>query len=133
MRGYLRAFRKYAVFSGRDTRKEFWSFFFPHAVIAIVLMSLDESDPLQNWLYRSGMFNLGYFVQEHFKYIVAAYGLATFLPMLAAFSRRLHDTGRRATNLLAFLLPLLVLILLIYCLEDSKLGENQFGPNPKNA
>ncbi len=38
MKWYLRAFRLYAVFSGRDSRKAFWIFYFIDMKIAFMIL-----------------------------------------------------------------------------------------------
>jgi uncharacterized membrane protein YhaH (DUF805 family) len=61
------------------------------------------------------------------------YGLAVFIPHMAVFARRLHDTGRSGWWWLTVLIPFLgVLVLFLYLLEDSQPGDNQYGPNPKS-
>jgi uncharacterized membrane protein YhaH (DUF805 family) len=46
--------------------------------------------------------------------------------------RRLHDTNRTGWWLLVGLIPILgVFVLLIFAVQDSQPGDNQYGPNPK--
>jgi uncharacterized membrane protein YhaH (DUF805 family) len=46
--------------------------------------------------------------------------------------RRLHDTGRSGWWFFIVLIPLLGSIaLLIFTLQDSEQGTNQYGSNPK--
>jgi len=64
--------------------------------------------------------------------ILMLYALAVFIPNLAVFVRRLHDTGKSGWTLLVYFIPLVGLILLIVWLaSDSQPGSNQWGPNPK--
>ena len=60
------------------------------------------------------------------------YSLIWLLPGLAVSVRRLHDIGKSGWNLLWILLPIVGAIMLIYwyC-QDSQLGENKWGANPK--
>jgi uncharacterized membrane protein YhaH (DUF805 family) len=48
--------------------------------------------------------------------------------------RRLHDTNRTGWWLLIGLVPLIgIIVLLIFMVQDSQQGDNQYGPNPKAA
>ena len=106
---YLQVLRKYAVFSGRARRKEYWMFVLVHIIISIVI------------------FIVGSFA-------VGLYGLATIIPAFAVAIRRLHDTGRSGWWLLVNCVPIIGgIILLIWMVKDSDEGENQYGPNPKEA
>lgn len=58
--------------------------------------------------------------------------LAVFLPSLAVLARRLHDTSRSAWWILIGLIPLVgAIILIIFAVQDSTPGSNEFGPSPK--
>lgn len=62
------------------------------------------------------------------------YMLAVLVPGIAVGVRRLHDTGRSGWWLLIALVPLLgAIVLLVFLVQDSQPGENQYGPNPKPA
>jgi uncharacterized membrane protein YhaH (DUF805 family) len=62
------------------------------------------------------------------------YGLAVFLPGLALAIRRLHDTGRSGWWMLIGFLPLIgLIVLIIFFVQDSQPGSNQYGPNPKES
>ena len=109
MRWYLEALRKYAVFSGRARRQEYWMFVLINLVITVVLSRLGSLAVL------SGIYALG-----------------MILPSLAVGVRRLHDTGRSGSWLLIVLVPVVGgLVLLYFNVLDSQAGENQYGPNPK--
>src|SRR5207249_3796366 len=78
---------KYADFSGRARRKEYWMFILFHAIISIALLivgailaaAVGRDSPGASGL-ASGIYGL--------------YSLAVLLPSLAVTVRRLHDTGR---------------------------------------
>ena len=62
------------------------------------------------------------------------YALAVLIPGLAVSVRRLHDTNRSGWWILTGLVPILGWIaLLIFYVEDSRPGANQYGPNPKGV
>ena len=60
------------------------------------------------------------------------YGLAVLIPGLAVAVRRLHDTDRSGWWMLIVLVPVIgAIVLLIFMVQDSKPGQNQYGANPK--
>ncbi len=62
------------------------------------------------------------------------YGLVVLIPGLAAAVRRLHDVGKSGWMLLVALIPIVGAIwLLVLLVTDSKPGENEYGPNPKEV
>ncbi len=101
---------KYATFSGRARRSEFW-----YAQLFLVLVSLAVAIVFPGeGMENSAASNL--------------WALATLVPSLAIGARRLHDTGRSGHNLW-FILLIVVgwIILLVYLVEDSKPGTNEYG------
>jgi len=62
------------------------------------------------------------------------YTLAVFVPSIAVAVRRLHDTERSGWWLLIALVPFIgAIVLLVFMVQDSKPGKNQYGANPKEA
>jgi uncharacterized membrane protein YhaH (DUF805 family) len=119
MKWYFQVLRKYAVFAGRARRKEYWIFNLIHAV---VIFGLKGFELLMGRFTPDGRITL----------IEPLYVFATFVPLIAVSVRRLHDTNRSGWWFLMFLIPLVNLILFLsFMTEDSKPGENQYGPNPK--
>jgi uncharacterized membrane protein YhaH (DUF805 family) len=116
---YLEALRKYAVFSGRARRKEYWMFCLFYVIFAIVLVIIDSILGIGG---EDGGLLSGLFV------------LAMLIPSIALTVRRLHDTDRSGWWLLIGLVPLIGgIILLVFTVEDSQSGENRYGPNPKSV
>jgi uncharacterized membrane protein YhaH (DUF805 family) len=117
---YLAALKKYAVFSGRAQRKEYWFFYLFNALITLALSSVEVV--------------LGIAPESDRSVSVTLYFLAVLIPIIAVSVRRLHDTGRSGWWLLIGLIPLLgVLILLIFMIQDGEVGQNAYGLNPKTA
>ena len=115
MNWYLEVLKKYAVFSGRARRKEYWMFFLFNIIIAFVLGFVEG--------LVGGPGVLG-----------TLYGLAILIPGIAVSVRRLHDTNRSGWWLLIGFVPLIgAIVLLVFMVQDSKPGENQYGANPKEA
>lgn len=119
MNWYLAVLKKYAVFSGRARRKEYWYFILFNILVNIVLSFVDgltgSFDPATGMGLLSGI-----------------YTLAILIPSIAVSVRRLHDTGRSGWWLLISFIPLIgFFVLLFFMLQNSKAGQNQYGENPK--
>ena len=115
MNWYLEVLKKYAVFTGRASRTEYWMFFLFNLIIAIVLGAIDAV------IGTGGI--LG-----------AIYALAVLIPAIAVAVRRLHDTGRTGWWVLIALIPVIgAIVLLVFMVMDSQPGANTYGPNPKGA
>jgi len=119
MHWYLEALRKYAVFSGRSRRKEYWTFFLVNFVVVTALLLVDQQIGTFDPETGAGLLN-------------ALYTLALLLPSIAVAVRRLHDTDRVGWWVLLSLIPIIGSIILIFFLiQDSTAGDNRFGSNPK--
>lgn len=113
MEWYLAVLKNYAGFSGRARRQEYWMFVLFNAIISIVLMTLE------------GLLGL-------YGVLGGLYSLAVFIPSIAVSIRRLHDTGRSGWWMLIGFVPLLgAIVLLIFFIQDSMQGSNQYGLSPK--
>lgn len=120
MNWYLEALRKYSVFEGRARRKEYWFYLLFNLLISLVLGLIDRLSGLDKY---AGGGLLG-----------TTYALAMFVPGLAVTVRRLHDTDHSGWWLLVGLVPCVGgIILLVFTIEDSDPGENEYGPNPKRV
>ncbi len=114
MNHYLAVLKKYAVFSGRATRSEYWYFILFNAIIVLILSFLDGS-----------------LLGDSAGIVSGIYSLAIFIPSLSVSARRLHDTGRSGWMLLLYLIPIVGSIwILVLTVLDSK-PDNKYGPNPK--
>lgn len=106
--------KKYAQFSGRARRSEFWFFVLFNFIASMVLGFIDGF--------------IGYQI------LSGIYSLAVLVPSIAVWVRRLHDTGKSGWWLLLALVPIVgVIVLLVFAVMDSVAGENQYGANPKGA
>jgi uncharacterized membrane protein YhaH (DUF805 family) len=121
MKWYLDALKKYAVFSGRASRKEYWYFLLFNIIISVALAVVDGITG--SFSADAGMGLLG-----------GVYTLAVLIPGLAAAVRRLHDTDRSGWWLLFAFVPFIGgIVLLVFLVQDSQPGANQHGANPKEA
>lgn len=120
-------FSKYATFSGRATRSEYWFFCLFNFLMQIGLIL--GCMILGAIFYQEAGFFGGYAVGNILGLI---YSVVVFIPGLAVAVRRLHDTGRSGVNLLWVFLPLIgAIILLVYMLTGSNVGDNAYGPQPE--
>jgi len=117
MSWFLEALKKYAVFSGRARRKEYWMYALFVGIIYVVLAVIVAASKSS-----AGIAILGIFY------------LAILLPSLAVGVRRLHDIGKSGWWLLFGIVPIVGgITLLIFSCMDSQPGANQYGPNPKEV
>jgi uncharacterized membrane protein YhaH (DUF805 family) len=120
MNWYLDAWKNYVTFTGRSRRTAYWMFVLFN-VLAIILANV-----IDNVLGLAGDGGYGP--------LSMIYGLAVFLPGLALAIRRLHDTGRSGWWMLISFLPLIgLIVLIVFFVQDSQPGSNQYGPNPKES
>ena len=120
MHWFTDVIKKYAEFSGRARRKEFWMFVLIGWVISVALSIIDRAIGTSN---SSGSGLLG-----------SLFSLAILLPSLAVAARRLHDTGRSGKWLfLIFAIVVGWIVLLVWYIQEGNAGDNQYGPDPKAA
>ena len=126
--------KHYVDFSGRARRSEYWGTALFNvivqvalnvalvAVLAILFSSIEINGEVTVSPLLFVLINIPRYI----------YSLVWLLPSLAVAVRRLHDIGKSGWNLLWIFLPIIGWIMLIYwyC-QDSQLGENKWGANPK--
>ena len=132
---WIECFTKhYADFSGRARRSEYWGTVLFN-VIAQVVLSVVLVAVLVIWFSSTEM-NADVSVVRlsliMIKAVRSLYNLIWLLPGLAVAVRRLHDIGKSGLNVLWVFLPIIGWIMLLYWFcQDSELGENKWGANPK--
>jgi uncharacterized membrane protein YhaH (DUF805 family) len=118
--------KKFANFSDRARRSEFWFFqlflfiveFFLQmfSVITMPTSRTTSSDPMSSGV---GI-------------ILLIFILIIFIPSLAVTVRRLHDSGKSGCYIFIAFIPLVgVFILLYFMCLDSEVVPNEYGPSPK--
>lgn len=123
MSWYIAALKKYATFSGRARRKEYWMFMLLNFIFLLLTINLDFIILDSTFILEDGS-TMGI--------VSLIYSFAIILPSLAVTVRRLHDIGKSGWWMFITLVPLIGgLWLLIYELTNSQPGENIYGPNPK--
>ena len=117
MNWYLDVLKKYAVFSGRAGRPEFWWFELCNVIAYAVLAIIGRV------VLGSSGIALGYL-----------YGLAVLLPSLGVSIRRLHDTNRSGWWVLIGLIPVVGwIVLIVFYASSGTAGPNQFGTDAPAA
>ncbi len=120
MNWYLEVLKKYATFSGRARRTEYWMFTLVNAIIGFIISFVEGLLGLSN--------DIGGVI------LSGIYGLGILLPSLAVSVRRLQDTGRSGWWILLGLIPIVGwIMLIIFLVKDSEPGDNEYGPNPKGV
>jgi len=155
-----RPIQKYADFTGRAPRAEFWWFFLA-LVIAFIVAGIVES-----------ILGINHMIMFAYGPLRALLWLATIVPCLAVGVRRLHDTNRTGWWIVLPIVPYClafvlggaammggaamgsgvgvmagaglasiflligaicaILVLVFYCLPGTP-GDNRYGPNPYGA
>ena len=105
---YVEVLKKYAVFSGRACRKEYWYFILFNAIASIVFAVIGNILGIGNNIMR-------------------IYNLAVLIPGIAVGVRRLHDTNRSGWWLLVPIANF------IFWVQNSQNGDNKYGSNPKQV
>jgi uncharacterized membrane protein YhaH (DUF805 family) len=126
---YIGAWKKYAQFSGRARRTEFWYFQLFQMIVAIVLVI-----PMMVLIVLSTQNSRLLDVAMLSALPFCLFAFAGILPSLAIMVRRLHDTGRSGWWYFISFVPLVGgIVLLIFTLLESEPGPNLYGPNPKGV
>ena len=111
MEYFLDAIKKYADFSGRATRKEYWMFVLFYMIIFLLLSVVDGL--LETFILGT------------------IFSLAVLVPSVSIAARRLHDIGRTGWWLLITLIPVIGIIILIVFLTQNSQDGNAYGPSSK--
>ena len=107
--------KKYARFSGRAPRKEYWLFVLFYVIATLSLGYLD-------------LF-LGTIDSETGAALISlVFSIAVFIPSIAVSVRRLHDINQSGWLCLIAIIPIIGVIVLIvlFCIRGTE-DENRFG------
>ncbi|KRE30393.1 DUF805 domain-containing protein [Agromyces sp. Soil535] len=111
-----RFFGKYATFSGRASRSEFWWVYLAYVVVGVAIMIPLSAVGITNVTVTADyqiVYGPGYWTVWTISLIVT---LALLVPFLAIFWRRLHDTNRSGgyyfLAFIPFVGPIIVIVLL---------------------
>jgi uncharacterized membrane protein YhaH (DUF805 family) len=138
---FIRAYTaKFASFSGRARRKEYWGFILFTAIIWVVLTGITIAGVMGD----GGPDNMADFAMAATRTpvgivglgLTAIFGLASILPSIGVMVRRLHDVGQSGWWALAVIILSAVprigfigsIAILVIALLKGQPGENKYGP-----
>lgn len=144
----LLPFKRYAEFSGRSRRMEYWSFILLNVIVYIVLGGImvaggfnlatmtnpaAMSDPAVVSEAPGAVFYLG-------AGLLGLYALAILVPSIAVVVRRLHDRdmsgwwylGVIVASMIPFVGFIAGIAFLVLMFLPGTPGPNRFGPDPKD-
>ena len=116
----LMPLKRYADFSGRSRRKEYWMFLLG-VIIAAVILSIVE-----------GVLGMQGMVGGVYGPLTLLLILGIIIPGIAVQVRRFHDQDKSGWFVLLGLIPFVGgLIVLVFMMLEGTKGPNRFGPDPK--
>lgn len=126
----LMPYRRYADFTGRSRRKEYWMFVLLSLIVAAVALAmmfggmggLDEAGAPR--ISATSYVGIG---------LLSVWGLGSIIPSIAVQVRRFHDQDRSGWFVLLGFIPYVggLIVLVFMCLDGTR-GANRFGPDPKD-
>lgn len=142
----LLPFKRYAQFSGRSRRMEYWSFALLNFVIYIVLFGImmaggfpiaAMSDPMAAQQMEATPPGPLFWVGAG---LLGLYALAIIVPAIAVVVRRLHDRdmsgwwylGVIVASMIPFVGFIAGIAFLVLMFLPGTPGPNRFGPDPKD-
>ena len=105
MNYYFAVLSKYAQFSGRARRSEYWYFALFSTIVSIILALIG--------------------LALHAPFLGNIYSVGVLIPSIAVGVRRMHDVNKSGWFIL---IPIYNLIL---ACTDGTSGDNEYGPDPK--
>jgi uncharacterized membrane protein YhaH (DUF805 family) len=136
-------FKRYAEFSGRSRRLEYWMFAVFNAVVVGVLITVTGGfAALADVASKGGDQTAGAMALfGGTGMLVLVYALAVLIPSIAVTIRRLHDRdmsgwwylGAIIGSMIPLLGSLVAIAFLVLMALPGTPGANRFGPDPKGA
>tara|TARA_E500000305_G_C3917712_1_gene186540 strand:- start:199 stop:585 length:387 start_codon:yes stop_codon:yes gene_type:complete len=122
MEWMLLPIKRYADFSGRSRRKEYWMFLLGVIIVAVVLGLIE------------GALGIGGSVGGIYGPLSLIFLIAVIIPGIAVQVRRFHDQDKSGWFVLLSLIPFVGgLVVLVFMLLEGTKGPNRFGADPKGA
>lgn len=121
--------KRYADFSGRSRRQEYWMFFLLQMIIYVVLITAlvaiavtngdQQEPPVAFWILVG---------------VAVLVVLGLFIPNLAVQVRRMHDQNQSGWMILLGFIPYVggIVMLVFMCIDGTR-GPNKYGEDPKEA
>lgn len=133
MEWMLMPLRRYADFSGRSRRREFWMFQLLNVIVVAVFMVLIFASIPWSGIGEPGappeqpgpLFWVGFS-------LAMLWALGTLIPGIAVQVRRFHDQDKTGWLWLLNFLPFGGFIVLVFMCFEGTRGDNSYGPDPKD-
>ncbi len=113
MHYYLDVLKKYAVFEGRASRKEYWMFVLANFIVGFILGII------------SGIVKVA--LKVDISLVIDIYQLAIIIPSISVAVRRMHDVNKNGWYII---IPFYNLVLA--CTAGTQ-GMNNYGADPKEV
>ena len=107
-------FNKYATFSGRASRSEYWFFILFGILGGIVTLIID-------------VMILDYSIESEYTPINLIFSLILIIPSIAVACRRIHDVNKSGWWQLIWLTIIGGILLLIWYFKEGEKRKNRFG------
>jgi uncharacterized membrane protein YhaH (DUF805 family) len=122
-------YSKYATFSGRSCRSEYWWWALFSIIASIGIGALESALGLGQGsvMHGGGGMEASYSGGP----LSIIWSLANLIPAIAVGVRRLHDTDRSGWWLLIGVIPLIgAIVLIVWFATKGTTGPNRFGEDP---
>jgi len=130
MKWFLKCLKKYADFSGRARRKEYWMFVLLSMIFVLLLFWVL---PIVFHLFGYYFYRSDHALPFIFLAVIIFYMLTIF-PNLAVTVRRLHDVGKSGSMFFISFIPVVGAIwLFVLLIRKGQTGENEYGLDPKTS
>lgn len=123
----LMPLKRYAEFSGRSQRMEYWMFVLFQVIVIVALMLLTG---IMGAIFGSEDGELGV-VGGLMAIIMFVFIFGLIVPTIAVTVRRLHDQDKSGWWYLLNFVPFGGIVLFVFMCLDGTPGPNQYGPDPK--
>lgn len=125
MHYFIDVMKKYCVFNGRASRREYWMFYLWYIIILSFLSMIFSSVLSSVAEEQKPMMATIIFI------IMMIFFIGTFLPNLGVSIRRLHDISKSGWWILISFIPFIGGIwFLILLMLKGDTGLNKYGPDP---
>lgn len=128
-------YRRFAEFSGRSRRREYWMFLLfqilVYAIFIIMLLMVAAATGAFSGGEQAGAALVAAPLFWLVLGLTVLFWLVTFIPNLAVKVRRFHDQSHSGWMVLLGFIPYVgwLVVLIFMCLAGTR-GPNRFGPDP---
>ncbi|WP_447591372.1 DUF805 domain-containing protein [Stenotrophomonas rhizophila] len=124
----VRPFRRFACFTGRSSRREFWLFFLFQILVNLLIVGLIA------YVARNtapGATAGGMPLSDVLTYVWLGYMVFGLVPFYAVVARRFRDLGQSGWMCLVLLVPMIgPAFVLLQMLRPGEQGDNVYGAAP---